>query len=173
MPLWKPDSVGAIIAERAFVVTRGSRKAGRVRVRFGQPVQGQGGKARDPWWCPVEVHGSGLDSFHPIAGIDSLQSLILALEFVTRVLPNAAERRGLRIEWLGDTERIVLARHALSREIEGALLTLFVTLRDTAAILASDQSAELRATKSLRRIVNAAQPKGARPKSRPKRKRAG
>ena len=34
-------------------------------------------------WCPVEITGLGPRSLRPIAGEDSLQSLVLALEFVT------------------------------------------------------------------------------------------
>jgi hypothetical protein len=170
-PLWKPESVGAVIAEREFVLARPSGRKARVTVRFGRPVIGKGASRRDPWWCPVEVRGAGFDSFRPVAGIDSLQALILALEFISRVLPDEVERAGFRIEWLGDSEKIVLARHALSREVENAMLSLLVTLRDVAAILSSNDKDERRATEALRRIVNAAQ-FGRRPR-RTKRVRKG
>jgi hypothetical protein len=159
-PMWKPESVGEVIAEREFALTSPSGRNARIRIRFGKPVRGKGTSRRDPWWCPVEVRGAGLDSFHPVAGIDSLQALILALEFVSRVLPDKVEGEGLRMEWLGDTERLVLARHALSRGVEDAMLSLFVTLRDVAATLSSNEKDERRATVALRRIVNAAKPGG-------------
>jgi hypothetical protein len=170
--MWRPAAVGDVIAEREFALTKPSGRKARIRVRFGKPVLGKGASRRDPWWCPVEVKGAGLDSFRPVAGIDSLQALILALELVTRVLPDEVERAGFRIEFLGDSERLVLARHALSREVEGALLSLFVTLRDVAAIIASDHRAERRATEVLRRIVNAAKV-GAGPRARKRRPRKG
>jgi Domain of unknown function (DUF6968) len=166
--MWKPESVGDVIAEREFVLKRKSRRAGRVRVRFGRPIKGRGVSSRDPWWCPVEVTGAGLDRFCPVAGIDSLQALILALEFVTRILPAEAQRKGLRIEWLGDSERIVLARHSLSREVESCIFALFSTLRDTAAILASDYHGDARATRALRRIISSALPVTRRPVRRRK-----
>ena len=159
--LWKPTSIGEVIAERDFVLTSGSGRKVRIRVRFGKPVRGKATSRRDPWWCPIEVKGAGLDSLRPVAGIDSLQALILALELVSRVLPDEVERAGFRIEWLGDTERLVLARHALSREVEGAMLSLFATLRDVAVTLSSNHKEEGRATLALRRIVNASQhPRG-------------
>jgi hypothetical protein len=42
-----------------------------------------------------------------IAGLDSLQALILALEFVVVMLPFDAKRAGGTVEWLGETERPV------------------------------------------------------------------
>jgi len=155
--MWQPESVGDVIAERDFLLTSRSGRKARIRVRFGRPVRGKGASRRDPWWCPVEVKGAGFDSFRPIAGIDSLQALILALELASRVLPDEVERAGFRLEWLGDSERLVLARHALSREAEEAMLSLFVTLRDVAATISSNDKEERRATEALRRIVTAAQ----------------
>lgn len=159
--MWKPHSVGDVIAERDFVLTgRAGRKA-RLRVRFGKPVRNPHGSPREPWWCPVEVKGAALDSFRPIAGIDSLQALILALELASRVLPDEAERKGFRMTWLGDSERLVLARHALSREVENGVLTLFGILRDVAATLSASDKEQRRATEALRRIVRPTQLGGA------------
>lgn len=160
--MWKPESVGDVIAERNFVLTKSSGRRARLRVRFGRPVKGKGTFQRDPWWCPIEVKGAGLDSFRSVAGIDSLQALILALELVTRVLPTEAERAGFRIEWLGDSERIVLAKHTLSREVESSLWSMFCTMKDVASILASDEAAERQATRALRAIVGAARTGGNR-----------
>ena len=166
--MWKPDGLGTVIAEREFVVRKASGRAVRVRVRFGQPVKGRGGTKRDPWWCPVETKGAGLDSFRPVAGIDSLQALILALDLITRVLPMEAERVGLRLEWLGDTERLVLARQAFARSTESAMLSLFGLLRDVGAILSSDRKSEEQATAALRAIVASLRQKA--PSSRKRRR---
>jgi hypothetical protein len=76
-PMWKPESVGEVIAEREFALASPSGRNTRIWIRFGKPVRGKGTSRRDPWWCPVGVRGEGL-----------------------------------RMEWLGDTERLVLARHA-------------------------------------------------------------
>jgi len=162
-PMWVHKSLGDVIAEREFVLTHRSKRKARILVRFGKPVLGRGASKRDPWWCPVEVKGAGLDSFRPVAGVDALQALILALELASRVLPDEVERAGFRMTWLGDGERLVLARHALSRDVEGAMLSLFATLRDVAVTLSSNDTDKRRATQSLRRIVHAGQ-RGIRPR---------
>jgi hypothetical protein len=151
--MWKPEKLGEVVAERTFVARNGSKRSVRIVVRFGRPVRGKGVPRHDPWWCPVEIKGAGLDSFRPIAGVDSLQALVLALDQVTVILPQGAARKGLRIDWLGDTERLVLARHALGRGTEGAMMALFGLLRDVAAILSADGDSERRTTAALRAIV--------------------
>jgi hypothetical protein len=158
--MWRPVSVGDVIAEREFALTSSSGRKARIRIRFGKPIKGERASWRDPWWCPVEVKGAGLDSFRPVAGIDSLQALILALELASTVLPDEVEAAGFRIEWLGDSERLVLARHALSREVETTMLSLFRILRDVAATLSSSEGEERRATEALRVITNAPQISG-------------
>lgn len=83
-------------------------------VRFGQPVRTRSPRRGDPWWCPVEVTGLGTRSLRPIAGEDSLQALVLGLEFVTKVLPVDAERAHGRLDWLGERERLVFANTLLA-----------------------------------------------------------
>jgi hypothetical protein len=118
------------------------------------------------------VKGAGLDSFRPVAGIDSLQALILALELASTVLPDEVERSGFRIEWLGDSERLVLARHALSRGVENSMLTLFGILRDVATTLSSNETEQRRATEALRMIVEPAL-RGDRPKGKKRARKSG
>jgi hypothetical protein len=164
--MWKPVAIGDVIAEREFVLTRPSGRKTRIQVRFGKPIRGKGASRGDPWWCPVEVEGAGLESFRPVAGIDSLQALILALELASRVLPDEVERAGFSIEWFGDSERLVLARHGLSRGVENTMLSLFATLRDVAVALASNEKEKHRATEALRSIAKSAQLRRPRRKSR-------
>lgn len=168
--VWKPESLGTVVAEREFVGRKASGRVVRVRVRFGQPAKRKGGTQRDPWWCPIEISGGGLNSFRAVAGIDSLQALILALDLITTVLPIEAERLGLRIEWLGETERLVLARQAFARSTESAMLTLFGLLRDVGAILSSDRKCEQQTTAALRAIVASSRQKP--PASRRQQRRA-
>jgi len=125
--VWRPRRLGTVIAERrlGFAVYR--QPARVVTVRFGRPVRALRPERGDPWWCPVEVIGLGRRSLRPIAGEDSLQALVLALEFVTRTLPVEAERLGGQLEWLGERERLVfantlsggLASKALQNCVEG------------------------------------------------------
>ena len=106
--MWKPTKIGQVIAQRRFHFDgRGGRRA--VVVRFGRPVRAPRAVARDPWWCPVEVEGLGVSAVRALAGEDSLQALILALEFATNELPLQAADVGGRLEWLGERERLVFA----------------------------------------------------------------
>lgn len=111
--MWRPRRLGRVIAERKLQLVRSRRRAGIISVRFGQPVRARRPRRGDPWWCPVEVTGLSKRSLRPIAGEDSLQALVLALEFVTNVLPVEAERAHGRIEWLGERERLVFANTLL------------------------------------------------------------
>jgi Domain of unknown function (DUF6968) len=107
--MWRPRSVGRVIAERRLRFVQSRRSVRIVSVRFGRPVQSRKPERGDPWWCPVEVVGLGKRSLRAIAGEDSVQALVLALEFVTNVLPVEAQRAGGHLEWLGERERLVFA----------------------------------------------------------------
>jgi hypothetical protein len=61
--MWKPKTLGKVIAERDFVLKRKGRRVGKIRVSFGSPVRGPRRSPRDPWWCPVQMTGHGLT--HP------------------------------------------------------------------------------------------------------------
>jgi Domain of unknown function (DUF6968) len=107
--VWRPSKVGNVIAERRLMFARRRRRSRIVSVRFGRPVRSPRPRRGDPWWCPVEITGLGKQTLRPIAGEDSLQALVLALEFVTRVLPLEADRAGGHLEWLGEREQLVFA----------------------------------------------------------------
>ena len=107
--MWKPDRLGEPIAERRLKLHRPRMRPRSVRVRFGKPVRAPKPERGDPWWCPVEITGLRSRTFTPVAGEDSLQALVLALQYVTRTLPVQAKRMRGRVEWLGEKERPVFA----------------------------------------------------------------
>src|SRR5881392_2597568 len=107
--MWRPRRLGKAVAERRLRLVRPRRRAAIVTVRFGRPVRSPRPERGDPWWCPIQVAGLGKRQLRPIAGEDSLQALVLALEFVTHTLPMEAERAGGHLEWLGVRERLVFA----------------------------------------------------------------
>jgi len=106
--VWRPRSLGTVIAERRLRLVR-RRRARIVTVRFGRPVRALRPRRGDPWWCPVEITGLSKRRLRAIAGEDSLQALVLALEFVTRTLPVEAERSGADLDWLGEREQLIFA----------------------------------------------------------------
>jgi hypothetical protein len=107
--VWRPRTLGIVIAERTLKLERPGRRATAVRVKFGRPVRAPRPERGDPWWCPVEISGLGKRRLERVPGEDSLQALILAMEFVCRVLPVEAARAGARLEWLGERESLVFA----------------------------------------------------------------
>src|SRR5947207_14298118 len=107
--MWRPHRLGTVVAERRLRLVRPRRRSAIVTVRFGRPLRSPRPERGDPWWCPVEIEGLGKRRLNPIAGEDSLQELVLALDFVTHLLPFEAERAGDRLEWLGERGRLVFA----------------------------------------------------------------
>jgi hypothetical protein len=107
--VWRPRTLGSVIAERTLRVERPGRRATAARVKFGRPVRAPRPERGDPWWCPVEISGLGKRRLEKVAGEDSLQALTLAFEFVSRVLPVEADQTGARLQWLGERESLVFA----------------------------------------------------------------
>src|SRR6185503_4549877 len=103
--MWRPIEIGEVFAERRLSFKRG-RRSRLVRLSIGRPVKGP--EPRDPWWCPIHL-SAPFDKFDAIAGEDSLQCLLLALEMVQSTLPSLARSKGGRIEWLGEHERLIFA----------------------------------------------------------------
>ena len=154
-PVWRPRRLGRVIAERKLRFERSRQSARTVCVRFGQPVRSQEPQRNDPWWCPVEVIGLGKRSLRPIAGEDSLQALVLALEFVTNVLPIEAQRVGGHLEWLGERERLVFA-NTLSVGLAGrALQNLVEGLITAVGVLENGAGRRLTAARQLARRLRA------------------
>ena len=138
--MWKPETLGEVVAGREFALKRKGRRVGKVRVRFGRPVRAPRRGARDPWWCPVEMTGRGLTC---IAGEDSLQALVLALHFAAERLPIDAMEANGRVEWLGQKEKLIFARAFVASGLEGAILNLIVGMFRAVALL-SDRPASIR-----------------------------
>jgi hypothetical protein len=126
--MWRPESLGDVIAERVCDLRRGGRKVGRVTIQFGRPVRAPQAEPRDPWWCPLRISGSGIDAFHAVAGEDSLQALILGLEFAADILPHEAKSLRAQLDWLGQPENLILARQSDKSDPENAFADLLARL---------------------------------------------
>lgn len=77
-----------------------------------------------------------------VAGEDSLQSLVLALHFAAERLPIDASERNGRVEWLGQTEKLIFARAFVTAGLEGAILSLIGGIFRSVAL--SDRPAAVR-----------------------------
>jgi hypothetical protein len=87
--------IGTTVAERilTFAASGDSRE---VTLRVGAPVADDGAKRVAPWRCTIQIEGLDGDAGKPttIYGEDSLQALVLALDFARRMLPFYARRAG-------------------------------------------------------------------------------
>ncbi len=128
--MWRPRAVGSVIAERTLTLERPGRRSSAVRVKFGRPVRSPKPERGDPWWCPVQILGLGKRPLERVPGEDSLQALILALEFVARLLPAEAERVGARLQWLGERESLVFANTVTSGILARSLQNCITGLGD-------------------------------------------
>ena len=138
--MWKPKTLGEVVAERDFVLKRKGRRSAKVRVRFGKPVRARHPHPRDPWWCPIEMTGRGLTC---VAGIDSLQALVLALHFAAERLPIQAAQADGKLEWLEQKEKLIFARAFVTSGLEGAIAHLLGGIYRAVALL-SDRPASVR-----------------------------
>ncbi|MGY0486929.1 DUF6968 family protein [Streptomyces sp. WG-D5] len=97
------DGLGEIMASRTIdaVYPDGRRVAFRVQVGQPRPPTGQ----EEPWGCPCRIEGLDDSRARTIYGVDSLQALTLALEFLRRVLTAAASDDALTFHW-GDEQAL-------------------------------------------------------------------
>ena len=153
MTVWRPRALGKVIAERRLKLERPRRRATVVRVRFGCPVRAPRPKGGDPWWCPVQITGLGKRRLEKVPGEDSLQALILALEFTGRTLPTEADRVGAHLQWLGERENLLFANTFMSGMLERNLENCITGLADAVGVLENGGSA--RAAKPLAQRLRA------------------
>jgi hypothetical protein len=135
--MWRPRALGIVIAERTLRFDRPRRRPAAICVRFGRPVRAPRPERGDPWWCPVQISGLGKRQLETIAGEDSLQALILALEFASRVLPVEAERAGGHLQWLGERESLIFANTFASGLLARNLENCIKGLVDAVGVLES------------------------------------
>jgi hypothetical protein len=147
--MWKPKKIGAVIAERVVTFHRGNRRR-KVVVRFGRPVHS--GTKNDPWWCVIEVSGA-LRGLQAIAGIDSLQALTLALQYVQHTLPPHARHQGGSVEWLNERERIVFAESDSILRQWSTIANLIDGLAEAVAHLEKTSSPPRSVLANLRKLV--------------------
>jgi len=153
--MWRPRRLGSVIAERRLKLVRRRKLARTVFVRLGRPLRSPRPERKDPWWCPVEITGLGKRRLRSIAGEDSLQALVLALQFVTLVLPADAERAGGRIDWLDERESLVFANTRLLSMASEALENLVGGLTKAVGVLENGGTRRAAAARKIARQLRA------------------
>ena len=153
LTVWRPRALGRVIAERTLKLERPRRRSTVLHVKFGCPVRAPRPERGDPWWCTVQISGLGKRRLEKVPGEDSLQALILALEFATRILPIEADRAGAQLEWLGERESLVFANTFMSGLLTRNLENCIAGLADAVDVLENGGSG--RAAKPLARRLRA------------------
>lgn len=172
--MWRPRALGSVIAERTLRLERPTGRPTVVRVKFGRPVRSPRPERGDPWWCPVEISGLGKRRHERIAGEDSLQALILALEFASRTLPVEAERAGgAHLQWLGERESLIFANTFTSGLLARGLENCITGLADAVGVLENGRTggAAKRLARRLRALIasggHTADPRRVPPSNKP------
>ena len=133
--MWKPSVLGEVIAERQLLFKRRGKRPRSVQIEFGRPVRAPRAQALDPWFCPVQIKGMGRQRLMPVAGEDSLQSLVLALRWCETELRRAGRRAGGYVEWGGDDDRPVFAHTVFLELMECSIKNLVAGLRAAVDLL--------------------------------------
>lgn len=143
--MWKPEDIGHIIAEREldFKNDTGSKK---VLLRIGQPVRSPVPKDGDPWWCPIFIEGLGDNKYQAIAGEDSLQCLLLALQYAKKMLPEYAKGEGGRVYWLTEDMDSIFDQQEMIHVYSTMIGEAFQVLRDAARKLREIKSRDMQDT---------------------------
>jgi hypothetical protein len=112
----------------------------------------KGPDERDPWWCSIHL-GAPFDKFDAVAGEDSLQSLVLALQLVQSTLPSLARRRGGTAEWLGEYERLIFAGTDAAMMQWAGLANMLEGLSSAVEQLEKQERVPTSLLKRLRRLI--------------------
>jgi hypothetical protein len=97
--LFKPNTIGQIIAERKFTVFGAVDERSEVKVVLGKPEKLPDGP---DFYCPFQIVGMGSDKARCSYGIDAFQAIQLAMTSIGVFLKSLCESEQLRLRWEGD-----------------------------------------------------------------------
>ena len=103
----------------------------------------------------ADFSGLGKRRFETVAGEDSLQALVLALEFASRVLPVEADRIGGYVQWVGERESLVFANTFAAGLLARGLQNCIRGLADAVAVLENGGTGRQLIAKPLARRLRA------------------
>lgn len=97
--LFRPDTIGELIARREFSVIGSPEGSVGVTVLMGKPK-----KLPDStdYYCPFQITGMGSDKVRCAYGIDAFQAIQLAMTVIGAYLNSLNESEGSRLRWEGD-----------------------------------------------------------------------
>lgn len=100
-PLQSPSEFTRQVAERHFVL-RSAEGEHSLRVEFGEPIRDVAVVNGTDWRCPMRITVGEKATIRSIVGIDSLQSLQLAISLARAELEAIASRPGTVLLYLDE-----------------------------------------------------------------------
>lgn len=98
-PLFKPSTIGEVIAERKFSVVSTPEGEDVVKILLGKPEKLPDGP---DFYCPFQIVGMGPDKVRCAYGIDAFQAIQLAMTAIGAFLKSLCESEGAKLRWEGD-----------------------------------------------------------------------
>src|SRR5580698_10621053 len=99
MSVFKPDTIGEVIAERRLSVEGSLNGISAIRVLMGKPERTPNST---DCFCPFQVIGIGSDKVRCAYGIDEFQAIQLAMAGIGAYLDSLNEAEGKHLRWEGD-----------------------------------------------------------------------
>jgi hypothetical protein len=146
--MWKPTELGTEIAKRDLTLRIRGRKH-RVVLRVGLPVRNPASRVRDPWFCPLRFGGLGpKGKLYSVAGEDSLQALVLALDFARQMMPHYARVAGGTLTWVDKDRDVVSPQRTLAEAYAKVATEAVSVIRDSERTLRRINDPRLRPTQA-------------------------
>jgi hypothetical protein len=97
--LFKPGTIGEVIAERKFSILSAPGQGAIVKVLLGRPERLPDGP---DFYCPFQILGIGPDKVRCAYGIDAFQAIQLAMAAIGPLLKSLCESEDATLRWEGD-----------------------------------------------------------------------
>lgn len=97
-PLFKPNTIGEVIAERKLSIVTGPQTEAVVKVLLGKPEKLPDGP---DFYCPFQIVGLGPERVRCAYGIDAFQAIQLAITAIGAFLKSLSESGGGTLRWEG------------------------------------------------------------------------
>ncbi|ASV09867.1 DUF6968 family protein [Leptospira interrogans] len=100
----KQFKLGTVIVERELFFQSKNKKQ-KIIVKIGKPKYLQ--KPDDCWYCPIQITGIGSQKIRAVYGVDSMQSLQLAIKMIIIDLSHFQKTQLGKLTWLGQERKVI------------------------------------------------------------------
>ena len=93
-----------IIVERQFELRDAEGRLQEIHLRIGKPFEISESSHSLMWRCPFQITGLGLERVKEAPGIDSVDSLLMALKIAEAWLITSVRDHAEKLTWLGEKD---------------------------------------------------------------------